>query len=274
MHPIKRHTSELILLLVALGLLGLVVSKYYYEHKSRLLLGGDAMIEVESYQTDADETEKIFSMIGVKQKTIFRTTETTIRTKETDERAESKPVPVLLKSIDMHYPIYGKLKLKNKVRSDPFAIYGANQDRGAAVSEAVLEALAIAPGDIFLIGDTSFIVTSVIDHDPNLPPKYEKIPIVIISDRSFKSLIDAGTYFDKPFTLRKNLIFHPILPINNWKATFAAMNASSGWEVEIWKDHMPASLLNLNTKFMLIISGMLLLLAIIRYETRKRRADV
>ncbi|MDX2112331.1 MAG: hypothetical protein SFW63_01165 [Alphaproteobacteria bacterium] len=271
MHHIKRHTSELMLLLVALGLLGLVVSKYYYEHKSRLLLGGDAMMAVESF--DAKDSEEIFSMIGVTQKTTYRTTEISARAKETEERSESKPTPILLKSIDMNYPIYGKLKLRNKVRPDPFAIYGADNDRGAAVSESVLVALGINPGDLFLIGNTTFIVTSVIDHEPDLLPQHQEIPRVIISDRSFDSLIKAGTYFEKPITLRKNLIFHPALPIENWKATFAAMNASSGWEVEIWKDHMPASLLNLNTKLLLIISGMVLLLAIIRYEMRKRRAD-
>ncbi len=268
----KIPLTDLCILLTALAFLLCAALKFYFEKEARESLGGDVAVSRQNQPADL----RIFTLMSMsaRKQSHIKTVETTARAQETEERAESKPLPIRLKVIDRAYPIYGTLDLKNKVRPLVFASYAMGRLQGAAVSSNLLDRLSLSPGEHFLIGKTTFLITAVIAGEPDVASYEEDMPTVIISDRAFDVLMKDGMYLEKPVTYEVRAKLNPKEDPASWQQSFDSIFAGSGWTAELWTNRVPSFLLHIKMPFLLVVSGFLVLLAIIRYEMRKRRADV
>lgn len=261
---------DIALIALAVTLLITGFFKHVIQTHARDQLGGDVSVSRKNGESDLG-IQAFFTMRALNRSHIM-TVETKAKAKETEERPESKPVQVTLKVIDRAYPLSGKFKLEDKTRPLTFASYAMGKEQGAAVSPSLLSKLNLAPGENFLIGRTVFIAAAVIANEPDHLAQDDDIPRIIISNRAFGVLLKEGMYFENPQTFQVRATVSPDTDLLAWKQSFDTMFSEAGWTSQTWTESVPPFLLYVKMPFLLITSGILILISIVRYERRKQRA--
>jgi predicted lysophospholipase L1 biosynthesis ABC-type transport system permease subunit len=266
----RFFSSYLLFLLLALIFAVCAAAKYYKESSARERIGGDAVIVQQNTPPDLGIFTFMSMNAAVKSEVI--TLDVKARAAETEDRAESEPKSVALKVIDRQYPLYGNFSLTNKTRPLTFASYALGKLQGAAVSREFLRALSLDPGEVFMIGNTAFLITAVIISEPDLPPHQAGQPRVIISNRAFDSLIKQGMHFNTPLTYEVRVKTPANADIDAWKESFDGLFKASGWQSTIWTEQVASPLLYVKMPFLLALSGFFFLAAMVQYVLRKKRA--
>ena len=163
------------------------------------ILGGDARAEF-SYRRASEEEMAWMraNSLQVSEIIDFRSMATVSRN---GERIRSL---TQVKAVDHVYPLYGEIVLEPPV-SLAEALTGSGEAPGAVMQPSLAERLGIAPGDEFALGERRFILSALLEREPDsvasgpLPgPK----TIVLTSDLADSGLLGTGSLFSSEYRLQ------------------------------------------------------------------------
>ena len=136
---------------------------------------------------------------------------------------------VELKGVDHIYPLYGKLHLRDG--ADLGVALTKKQSRwGAVVDPRVLQYLDIEHGGIFKIGSAEFVVSAILEREPDRGTQAFRLgPRVIVSELAIKAtgLIQPGSLIR--YQYRVALLPDEVL--GEWRSKLDARFPGAGWRV-------------------------------------------
>ncbi len=131
------------------------------QRDARQLLGGDAVVATDRPAPPVFAQEAQRLGLGHAQTLSFQT-----MARATDSQGGASKL-VALKAVEGGYPLRGTLRLSDSL-GGPERLAGGIPQRGAAwVDAQVLDALAITPGDVILLGNQHFTVAALIASEPD-----------------------------------------------------------------------------------------------------------
>ena len=134
-----------------------------------------------------------------------------------------------LKGVDVSYPLYGGLILRDG--ADLSAALQKEDGRwGAVVDPRVLQHLDLSPGGTFKIGDAEFVVTAILDREPDRGTQAFRLgPRVIVSNAA-----TAATRLIQPGSLIRyqyRLALPPEEVLGEWRAKLDERFPGAGWRI-------------------------------------------
>lgn len=190
--------------------------------EGKTLLGGDVDLAFTHRQASAEQ----LAWLRANTRSISQITE--LRTMARPLQSKQQRL-VELKGVDGYYPLYGALQLRGGG-----ALQAALQQRsgrwGAVVDPRVLEHLKISVGDPFKIGGSIFIVTGVIEREPDRGTRAFRLGPRVIT--SADALADTGLV--QPGSLIR---FHYRLALSassnlrEWRAQLEEKFPGAGWRI-------------------------------------------
>ena len=168
------------------------------EEQGAKILGGD--IELEFTYRYANQKEKQWmeeNATRISEIVEFRSM-AVANTEGVKERALTQ-----IKAVDDIYPLYGELILEENITLED-AFVPVNDIPGAVMRKALVERLGLAIGSEFRLGFNTFILTGVIQQEPDetggdfsLGPR----TMVLLKDLENSGLIDEGTLFSSRYRM-------------------------------------------------------------------------
>lgn len=145
-----------------------------------------------------------------------------------------KKTNILLKSIDNAYPLYGTLGLKDNQRKNIFTRIPHRAMHGAAVNQALLDALGIKLGQRFQVGKATLVAEALIVDEPD--QKDESLPRAIVGNETLYAtkLLRSGA----EVVYRYRLKLPPTKQLDTFRQDIAAHFPSAKWKVMDWRDMM------------------------------------
>ncbi len=179
-------------LAVVLGLIGSV--QQFFVSESRTLLGGDISIE-----GDAQVSATSSSIIALKNQgaIISERIDTLVMVQSGKEITEGtlSNLLVTLKVIDQQYPLYGTLGLKNAGSRLPV-------NNEIFIAKDMLVRMNVVIGDQLTIGNASFVITNVIESEPDaVGGNFRLGPLVIMSREGWEQTQLGGKQSRADYTL-------------------------------------------------------------------------
>ncbi|WP_420382326.1 ABC transporter permease [Novosphingobium sp.] len=184
--------------------------------RGRTMLGGDAEFTVAARPASAREYAAIAHVgsvsAGARMQAMAR------------KPGSDAAVPIELKAVDSHWPLYGTFTLVNPVRNA-----GAPVGNQAWIASGVADRLGVAPGDHLLIGAADLVIGGVIGDEPDrLGEGFSLGPTVIIGTAALAQtgLVSTGAMVRFKYRVRMAPAADPHAAIDTFKAAFP----SSGFE--------------------------------------------
>ena len=162
------------------------------------LLGGDAEVEFTYRFARTEELDYLKSIASTVSETVdFRSMVVV------DRGADPERALTQVRAVDSVYPLIGAVTLDPAM---PLALAFAGKDGlpGAVMERLLADRLALAPGDVFRLGDQSFVLSAVLSAYPDnssagfgLGPR----TLVLTRDLAQSGLIAEGTLFSTLYRL-------------------------------------------------------------------------
>ncbi|TYB82111.1 ABC transporter permease [Maritimibacter fusiformis] len=161
------------------------------------ILGGDAAIEL-TYRRASDDERAFFDGLAdaVSEVIDFRSM---AQLPDGSDRALTQ-----VKAVDDNWPLYGAPVLSPDMPLDR-ALDGQGGTPGAVMDPLLIARLDLTIGDIFTLGDQSFILTAALEHEPdNATAGFGFGPRTLVRTEALAAsgLIREGTLFDAEYRLR------------------------------------------------------------------------
>ena len=136
---------------------------------------------------------------------------------------------VELKGVDGSYPLYGGLVLRD-VADLGAALQKEDGRWGAVVDPRVLQHLDLTPGGTFKIGGAEFVVTAILDREPDRGTQAFRLgPRVIVSKAAIAAtrLIQPGSLIRYQY----RLALPPEEVLGEWRAKLGERFPGAGWRI-------------------------------------------
>ena len=190
--------------------------------EGRVLLGGD----VDLVFTHRQASEEQLGWLRENTAAISMVSELRTMARRLDG---GKQRLVELKGVDGSYPLYGGLVLRDG--ADLGAALQKEDGRwGAVVDPRVLQHLDLTPGGTFKIGDAEFVVTAILDREPDRGTQAFRLgPRVIVSKAA-----TAATRLIQPGSLIRyqyRLALPPEEVLGEWRAKLDERFPGAGWRI-------------------------------------------
>ncbi len=235
-----RHL-RLFFLVLALGVavistVGSLVSsiKAGIDRDAKALLGGEV------------EVRQLYQPLSLAAET-FVTFHSKAISRSLDMRAmaetEHRRSLVELKGVDIFYPLYGKVTYTQKFtpqqRSAAFGRFnGQNMPHEASVDQSLLDMLNLQIGGTFRIGATRFLITGIIESEPDRGFSVMSLgPRVLVNRRAFHDtgLVSYGSMVNFRYRITLADGVTPEIFKTKMKEKFPG----AGWNIRDWRDSAP-----------------------------------
>ncbi len=143
-----------------------------------------------------------------------------------------KSIQVRLKGIDNHYPLYGKLILKEQRGRKIFFTHRRKNLHGAAVDQEVLDALGLKPGEIFRIGKAWFTAQAVIVKEPDRGEiAHPRVMMNLTALKATRLLGTAG-----PVLYQTRVMLPKDADLEEWRRQLKTTFPHAGWSIRDWRE--------------------------------------
>lgn len=187
-------------------------------------LGGD--VEIHRRQKPLNYAMQAYLLFT--SKTVSR-----VRTMEAHAQHKEKNLPILLKSVDRSYPLYGRLELALQQEKKPLARIAHRAMWGAVVNQALLDGLGITIGQRFQVGKAQLVATALLAGEPDLPPDSPpQAARVLVGKQAFDLAAKAG---GPPIDFYYRLKLSETVSPAGWKAAFEKRFPDGNWTIRDWK---------------------------------------
>lgn len=191
--------------------------------EGRVLLGGDVDLAFTHRRASQEQLD------WLKERTVGISTVIELRTMARPVSRGGRQRLVELKAVDGGYPLYGGLKLRDRVELSSVHVREAGI-WGAAVDSRVLEHLGISIGERFRIGDAEFRAAAIIDREPDRGTQAFRLgPRVIIAAAAL-----SATGLEQPGSLIRyhyRLALPPGVSLADWRAQLQERFPGAGWRI-------------------------------------------
>ena len=190
--------------------------------EGRVLLGGD----VDLVFTHRQASEEQLGWLRENTAAISMVTELRTMARRLDG---GKQQLVELKGVDVSYPLYGGLILRDGADLSA-AFYRKRWSMGRRRRSAGTQHLDLSPGGTFKIGDAEFVVTAILDREPDRGTQAFRLgPRVIVSKAA-----TAATRLIQPGSLIRyqyRLALPPEEVLGEWRAKLDERFPGAGWRI-------------------------------------------
>ncbi|MEC7573894.1 MAG: FtsX-like permease family protein, partial [Pseudomonadota bacterium] len=190
--------------------------------EGRVLLGGD----VDLVFTHRQASEEQLGWLRENTAAISMVTELRTMARRLDG---GKQRLVELKGVDGSYPLYGGLVLRDGADLGA-ALQNEDGRWGAVVDPRVLQHLDLTPGGTFKIGGAEFVVTAILDREPDRGTQAFRLgPRVIVSKAATVAtrLIQPGSLIRYQY----RLALPPEEVLGEWRAKLDERFPGAGWRI-------------------------------------------
>lgn len=195
-------------------------------NRGQVILGGDLEIAVSQREATPEELETLRNS-GELSETIRMQAMARLPNGDDTQLVE-------LKGVDDVYPLYGSLSLQDQEIAAP------PQANEIYISPALAQRLSLQIKDIVDFGETSFVVTAIIDDEPDrLSEGLSLGPVAITSLEGLRStnLIQPGSLFESKYRLKLPAETDPAELADNLTAEYK----NAAWEVKTRDNGAPST---------------------------------
>ncbi|MBV9992143.1 MAG: FtsX-like permease family protein [Alphaproteobacteria bacterium] len=232
----RIFVASLVLGVMAIAAVGSLSESFLagMSEQGRILLGGDAMVDLVHRQTTPAENAFLARYGRVSETASMRAMAYAVRGGREDERQL-----IELKARDASYPLYGRLRLTPDIAlGDAFRCDA--KICGAVVEGTLLDRLHVARGSLIRVGTQDFRINAVIEDEPDrIAGGFSLGPHLMISQEALKrtGLVTLGSLIEYAYRIAAPGSFS----VDDFRKAAAKSFPDAGWEIRTRENPAPGT---------------------------------